>query len=61
MKNDKFKFLLISIIILTIQIAYADRAIAADFTMNDTKGNSHTLYNYLNSGKYVILNIISTG
>jgi thiol-disulfide isomerase/thioredoxin len=33
---------------------------APDFTMKDTKGVSHTLYNYLNSGKVVVMDIFAT-
>lgn len=35
-------------------------ATAPDFTFTDTKGNSHNLYAYLNSGKFVAIDVFAT-
>ncbi len=32
---------------------------APDFTTTDINGNTHTLYNYLDSGKVVVLELMS--
>lgn len=33
---------------------------AVDFTANDTHGNSHTLFDYLGEGKYVLIDFFFT-
>ena len=38
----------------------ANGSVAPDFTVTDVYGNSHTLSDYLNSGKHVLLNISAT-
>jgi cytochrome oxidase Cu insertion factor (SCO1/SenC/PrrC family) len=34
---------------------------AKDFTVTDVAGKSHTLYTYLNAGKYVLLSFMFDG
>jgi hypothetical protein len=38
----------------------ADGTLAPDFTFTDINGNSQNLYSYLDSGKYVVLDIFTT-
>lgn len=53
------KFTLIfSIIALSISAAFSQPA--PDFTATDINGNTHTLYDYLNDGKVVILDVSAT-
>ncbi len=33
---------------------------AKDFTVKDTDGNTHTLFSYLNDGKYVLVDFFYT-
>ena len=38
----------------------ADGSVAPDFTVTDINGNSHRLYDYLNNGYTVIIDISAT-
>ncbi|MFH2094425.1 MAG: hypothetical protein ABIJ16_01900 [Bacteroidota bacterium] len=38
-----------------INFAQTPLTTAVDFTATDTDGNSHTLFSYLDAGKYVVL------
>ena len=60
---------IIAIIIFTIVLllfghnfmnAQTNLTVAQDFTSVDTHGDSHTLFNYLDSGKYVVLDFFFT-
>ncbi len=57
----KTKLLLVSLFVSVFSFGQiADGSIAPDFTAVDINGNQHTLSNYLNEGKTVILNISAT-
>ncbi len=57
------KKLLFSVMMLVLgygaQAQIADGSNAPDFTLTDLNGNTHTLYDYLNSGKTVFLEIFA--
>jgi len=62
LKNMKYLLITVAFLFFT-QISYAqlpDSTIAPNFTLQDIDGNSHTLYDYLDSGKTVVINISST-
>jgi hypothetical protein len=57
------KYLLALMLLVTAHGVYSqlpDGSIAPNFTTQDIHGNWHTLYDYLDQGKTVIINIIST-
>ncbi|MDD4748223.1 MAG: hypothetical protein PHW19_13180, partial [Salinivirgaceae bacterium] len=57
------KYLLAFMLLFTVHGVYCqipDGSIAPNFTTQDIHGNWHTLYDYLDQGKTVIINIIST-
>lgn len=56
-----FTFLLaITCFAYTSQAQLPDGSIAPDFTVTDLDGNTHNLYDYLDDGKYVILDIMAS-
>lgn len=44
---------------LNVQAQLADGSIAPNFTITDTDGNTHTLYDYLDEGKTVIIDLFA--
>ena len=52
--------LLLFTLYLKASAQLADGSTAPDFTFNDINGNPHTLYSYLNQGKYVAIDISAT-
>lgn len=58
------QFLIIFLFIIagfsTLQAQLTDGSIAPNWTLTDIDGNSHTLYNYLDQGKMVILEFSAT-
>ncbi|MGF1563893.1 MAG: T9SS type A sorting domain-containing protein [Flavobacteriales bacterium] len=44
---------------LNVQAQLADGSIAPNFTITDTNGNTHTLYDYLDEGKTVIIDLFA--
>ncbi len=60
----KHVYQLLTVLLLSIHsIAYSqlpDGSIAPNWTLTDINGNSHTLYNYLNQGKMVVLEFSAT-
>jgi hypothetical protein len=58
------KITLVLSFLLMFKIGFSqlpDGSIAPNFTLQDIHGNWHTLYDYLDSGKTVLINLASTG
>lgn len=58
----KFSLMLVSFLLSTSTLfsQLQDGSIAPDFTLTDLDGNTHTLYDYLNAGKTVVLDFSAT-
>ena len=59
----KFKILILFFSCFFIQkntAQLANGTVAPNWTMNDINGTSHTLYNYLNAGKVVVIDFSAT-
>lgn len=58
---NKFRCLIITLLICHNSYGQlADGSTAQDFTFTDISGNTQNLYNYLNQGKYVVLDVSAT-
>jgi peroxiredoxin len=55
-----FTLLFVVMSFATAKAQLADGSIAPDWTMTDINGQSHTLYNYLDSGYVVFLDFSAT-
>ena len=60
MKKIVLFFAILFSIVGTNQAQLADDSFAQNFTLKDINGNSHTLYNYLDSGYTVIIDVSAT-
>jgi len=57
------KKLLLSLAVLTGISAYAQTPVGSvvnNFTLTDINGNSHSLFNYLDQGKFVVIDVSAT-
>lgn len=54
------KILLLSMVLSTMRLFSQTGAVAPNFTVTDINGNSHTLYDYLNANKVVLLDVSAT-
>ena len=66
LKGEYMKFTKwVSVVLFTLLLVSgnvaAQKINAADFNTDDLDGHNHHLYSYLEAGKYVLLDFISTG
>jgi thiol-disulfide isomerase/thioredoxin len=60
MKRIFTLFLLFLMFAISLSAQIADGSTAPNFTVTDTDGKTHTLYDYLDSGKVVVVDIFAT-
>ena len=56
-----YTLLILMFFTITTGFSQTNLTEAVDFTITDTEGNTHTLFQYLDEGKIVLLDFFTTG